>query len=212
MEFRKVFSWVSDDMPETTTAVVVASACGVIKVLSFNNWNKANKSYSTIKERVCKTFTNRGKQRSEPDRGQGKYLSCMINGKHRQVHRMVALAWIPNPEGKPQVNHKNGIRDDNRVENLEWVTNTENADHAKKTGLTKDRNQRRALPESLIPEIKELRMLGYSINELGEKYGVTGECIRDRTNQIMTDDERVRSLSAAYKRRSEKRKAGVNYV
>lgn len=83
----------------------------------------------------------RKKQGKKLSIGKGRYYSVSLNKNKIKtrylLHRLLAEAFIPNPENKKIVNHKNGIKTDNRIENLEWCTQSENIIHSFKSGFSK---------------------------------------------------------------------------
>lgn len=103
----------------------------------------------------------------------GGYYTAFIFDKHRPVHRLVAQAFIPNPENKPTVNHKDCNKKNNNVDNLEWATVMENVHHAHDNGLVPIRrgeeNNKAKLTEV---DVLAIRSSGMNNRELGELYGV----------------------------------------
>lgn len=84
---------------------------------------------------------------------------------NHSIHRLAAYAFIPNPENKPEINHKNGIRTDNKAENLEWCTRLENQSHARQMGYY--------LTKLTSEEVREIRASKIPGNILAKKYKVS---------------------------------------
>ncbi|TET67298.1 MAG: hypothetical protein E3J56_13180 [Candidatus Aminicenantes bacterium] len=99
---------------------------------------------------------------------------------HKTVHRLIALTFLgPCPSGK-EVNHKNGIKTNNKSKNLEYLTKAENENHASQMGL-KVRGTRfwsSKLTEKDVLEIIQLRQEGWSYYKIGEQYKVSRSSIR----------------------------------
>ncbi|UGO48010.1 HNH endonuclease [Bacillus phage vB_BanS_MrDarsey] len=100
------------------------------------------------------------------------------NPKGIKIHRLVAEAFIPNPENKEQVNHIDGNKENNHVDNLEWSTNHENITHAVETKLRNDKgvnnnNAKLSLEDvKYIKENYQPRHKEFGAKALAEKFGV----------------------------------------
>jgi len=126
-----------------------------------------------------------GKERILKERMQGAGLKypvvslCIRLTIHQfKIHKLVALAFIPNPDNKPQVNHKDGNKTNNHINNLEWVTHQENVQHAWDTGLfegkrlaiSKAVSQAQSKPVIDIVTSKKYDSLKLACLESGENY------------------------------------------
>ena len=94
-------------------------------------------------------------------------------GKRVFVHRLVATHYLPNPYGLPEVNHLNGVKDDGRACNLEWVSSSANKQHAKETGLSGDKTGRTYISKETVHTICNLLVSGLDYNSISSSLGVS---------------------------------------
>ena len=95
------------------------------------------------------------------------------------LHRIIALVWVPNPENKPCVNHKDGNKMNFHPSNLEWVTNLENAQHAAMNGLrpSGETHHEARITEADVIRIRYRAARGESQAAMGREYGITQQAI-----------------------------------
>lgn len=98
------------------------------------------------------------------------------------IHRLVAEAFIANESKKPCVNHKNGIKTDNRVDNLEWVTYVENHNHSVDIGIQNNNGELNGKSKLTSEVVKEILKSTISYPKLGKKHGVSQSVISDIKN------------------------------
>jgi hypothetical protein len=117
-----------------------------------------------------------------------RLVRLYIPGEHgkwldRAVHRLVASAFLESGNGRRCVNHKNGIKTDNRVDNLEWVTPSENMQHAFRTGLKVavygESHGMAKLTASSVLEIRRQLALGHTQEHIARAFGISRGTVRD---------------------------------
>lgn len=110
-----------------------------------------------------------------------KYVNLRKDGRTHKgyIHHLMGETFLPNPENKPEINHENGNKNDNRIENLTWNTRAENMEHARRTGLWDVEKSTAAAREACRREIycyEEDRYF-YTAAEAAEYFGVSRSCI-----------------------------------
>ena len=126
-----------------------------------------------------------GHKNSKPQWKPGKFLSPVPDARgylyvclrgpdghqHKKIHRLVAETFVPNPLGKPEVNHRDGIKQNNHATNLEWATTLENSNHAWRSGLYA--NISKKITREQLPIVRKRLDAGERPCKLAREYNVS---------------------------------------
>jgi len=149
------------------------------RVKSIARQRKNGLSICITKEKILKTHTNIWGYTT---------VTLSLNSKSMayRIHRLVAINFIPNSNSKIEVNHINGIKSDNSLENLEWCTAKENVRHAYNTGLRinpkGEKHSRSKLTDIQVLEIKQRLEKGEKQFLIGKTYNVSRQYIHNIKN------------------------------
>lgn len=122
------------------------------------------------------------------------YLQISVGRSSFLAHRIVAECWIPNDQKKPKINHKNGLKTDNRIENLEWCTQLENVRHARdvlgvKYSVPRDQCQATKFFESHRIILRNLHELGFTLTDICKIMGFSRPTIKRNLESITCKKE-----------------------
>lgn len=120
--------------------------------------------------------TRKGKRQMKPLKYKNGYIfiDLVKDAKvyRRLVHRLMAESFIPNPENKREVNHINGIKNDNRLNNLEWNTRSENQKHSIKTGLRSAKGIKNSQSKLTEDDVRQIRKLNLKYSDISKIFNI----------------------------------------
>ena len=136
--------------------------------------SRNGKVFSTITNRFISFYLRRGYPRVR------FHIAGVVF--HRSLHRIIAKTFIPNPNGYPQINHKDGNKLNNKVNNLEWATSKMNVHHSHRLGLANciwgEKQGHSKLFNKDVVKIRKLIAKGYNNAEIGRLYNANKNTIR----------------------------------
>lgn len=162
----------------------VIGYCGLYEISNLGNAKRISKTITNCKG--VKVFIKGRFKKVIVDKNNYHWFSLSINGinKTLSVHRLVAIHFVPNPENKPDINHKDGNKANNKFNNLVWSTKSENSKHAYETGLNwsycGEQSELSKLTEKDVLEIRKNYIpVVNSYSMLAKKYNVGPNTIGD---------------------------------